>query len=364
MSKWYYYWLTTIKGIGHVKRKKLLLSFASPQAVYNADYNDYVKLPYLSKGNIVSIMDSKNPTRITSEIKQIMSNNIEILSIEDPSYPELLSHIHHPPYILYKKGSLDLNKPCIAIVGSRKCSEYGHTMAYELGKELAKAGVTVVSGLAKGIDAAAHIGALETGETIGVLGNGSNKYYPPANAKIQRRIEIDGATLSEYPLNTEPNPGFFPARNRIISGLSRGVLIVEAAEKSGSLITANFALEQGRDVFAVPGNAWSKMSVGSNRIIQLGGKLVINAEDIIEEIEPYLTVKVDIDNEEKSSPGLNKLAQDEIMVYDYLSREPLYIDEMNNKIKIPIGTLQHIITSLELKGLIKRLPGQRLVRTE
>lgn len=336
----------------------------TPQRAYDADYNDYEKLLYLSKEDISYIMESKSPTRIMGEIEKIKSEGIQIISIDDNEYPEVLSQIDHPPYVLYKKGNMNIINPCIAIVGSRKCSEYGHAMAYEIAKGLAKVGVVVVSGLAKGIDAAAHIGALEMGKTVGVLGNSLDKYYPPSNAKLQRQIEAQGCTLSEYPLNTEPHPGFFPARNRIISGLSRGVLVVEAAEKSGSLITANFALEQGRDVFAVPGNAWSKMSMGSNKIIQLGGKLVMNADDIIEEIEQYLPVQPIKNGDDEQNRHLNKLAQDEIMVYDNLSREPLYIDEVNNKIKLPIATLQHIITSLELKGLIKRLPGQRLVRNE
>ena len=364
MNKRYYYWMTTIKNIGQVKRKKLLETFKTPQGVYNADYDDYTKLSYLSADDVGHLISSKSPTRITTEIENMIAQGIEMMSIEDLAYPELLKQIDYPPYILYRKGNMDLNKPAIAIVGSRKCSEYGHTMAYEIAKELASAGITVVSGLAKGIDTAAHGGALERGKTIGVLGNSLDKYYPSSNAKLQRQIETEGCTLSEYPLNTEPHPSFFPARNRIISGLSRGVLIVEAAEKSGSLITANFALDQGRDVFAVPGNAWSKMSMGSNRIIQLGGKLVINANDIIEEITDYLTLPPSSEGVLANNSILDKLAQDEIMVYDNLSREPLYIDQMNNKIKIPIATLQHIITSLELKGLVKRLPGQRLVRIE
>ncbi len=364
MDNWHYYWMTTIKNIGHIKRKKLLETFNTPMQAYNADDGEYHKLSYLSKADVGYIVDSKDSVKIKKEIEEIKRQNIEIITIEDSNYPELLSHIHHPPYVLYKKGNVDLERPCIAIVGSRKCSEYGYTMAREIAEGLGKAGVVVVSGLAKGIDEAAHMGALRTGQTIGVLGNGSNRYYPPSNTKLQQQIEAEGCTLSEYPLSTEPHPAFFPARNRIISGLSRGVLIVEAAEKSGSLITANFALEQGRDVFAVPGNAWSKMSVGSNKIIQLGGKLVVNAQDILDEIEHYLPLQLNKASDVKNDPKLDKLAQDEIMVYDNLSREPLYIDEMNNKINIPIATLQHIITSLELKGLIKRLPGQRLVRIE
>ncbi len=364
MNDWYYYWITTINNIGHVKRAKLLETFASPMEAYKADGKEYTRLSYLSKEDVESIIESKNPSRITSEINHIKSQNINIISIESEKYPELLSYIQHPPYIIYQKGNMDLTKPCIAIVGSRKCSEYGHTMAYEIARELARMGVTVVSGVAKGIDAAAHEGALVGGKTIGVLGNGPDRYYPASNAKLQKQIESQGCILSEYPVNTKPHPSFFPARNRIISGLSRGVLIVEAAEKSGSLITANFALEQGRDVFAVPGNAWSKMSIGSNKIIQSGGKLVLNAYDIIEEIQQYLPAELLGDCQNKDNLKVNKLAQDEIMVYDNLSQEPLYIDEVNNNIKLPIATLQYIITSLELKGLIKRLPGQRLVRTE
>ena len=364
MNDWYYYWITTIKNIGNVKINKLLGNFGSPIDVYNASYGDYKKLPYLSVGDIENLMESKDNLRITNEIENIKNQDINIISIENERYPELLSHIQHPPYIIYQKGNMDLSKPCIAIVGSRKCSEYGYRMAYDIASELSKRGVTIVSGVAKGIDAAAHEGALVYGKTIGVLGNGPDTYYPSCNAKLQRQIETQGCILSEYPVNTRPHPSFFPARNRIISGISRGVLVVEAAEKSGSLITANFALEQGRDVFAVPGNAWSKLSIGSNKIIQSGGKLVLNAYDIIEEIEHYLPAQSLQSCHDRDNFELNKLAQDEIMVYDNLSREPLYIDEVNNKIKLPIATLQYIITSLELKGLIKRLPGQRLVRTE
>jgi len=363
VNTWYYYWLTNIENIGHVKTKKLLNTFNGPKNIYDADYSDYAKLPYLQDGDARLIAESKDFNRISNEINKIKDKQIEIISIESDQYPELLSHIYHPPYILYKKGKLNTSMPCIGVVGSRKCSEYGYTMAKEIAKGLTKAGVMVVSGLARGIDAAAHIGALEVGGTIAVLANGVNKYYPASNRRLQREIEENGCILSEYPVDTDPVPGFFPARNRIISGMSRGVLVVEAAERSGSLITADFALEQGRDVFAVPANAWSKMSVGSNKLIQAGGKLVMDENDIIEEIQEYLPVNTKKFKDNNENIHINRLAQDEIMVYACLSQEPLYIDDINNKLKMPIATLQHIITSLELKGLIKRIPGQRLVKT-
>lgn len=364
MNNWYYYWLTTIKNIGPKKIKYLLDAYKSPKNIYIKDYKDYEKLGVLSAQDITSIVESKDKQKITSKIQEIENQGIEIITIENHHYPVLLKEIDDPPYVIYKKGALELKGPCIAIVGSRKCSEYGYSMAYEIAKGLSEKGVVVVSGLAIGIDAAAHKGALEKGTTVGVLGNGSNICYPPSNLTLQRQIESKGCTLSEYPFNTSPHPGFFPARNRIISGLCRGVLIVEAAERSGSLITANLALEQGRDVFAVPGNAWSKMSIGSNQIIQEGAKLVLNSNDIIEEIIQYLPLKSIKNNKNTTNPHLSGLAQDEIMVYDNLSQEPIYIDQVNDNVKIPIATLQYIITSLELKGLIKRLPGQRLVRIE
>jgi len=364
LKNWYYYWLTTIKNIGPKKMKYLLNVYDNPENIYKKDYHDYKKLGYLSEKDIANIVKSKDKQKITNELQVIENHNIEIITIENNYYPALLKEIDDPPYVLYKKGEMDFKKPCIAIVGSRKCSEYGYNMAYEIAKGLSEKGVIVVSGLALGIDAAAHKGALEKGPTIAVLGNGSNMCYPPSNSILQGQIESKGCTLSEYPFNTSPHPGFFPARNRIISGLCRGVLIVEAAERSGSLITANFALEQGRDVFAVPGNVWSKMSIGSNRIIQEGAKLILNAEDVIEEIVQYLPFKSIKNFKNIANPHLSGLAQDEIMVYDNLSQEPLYIDQVNYNVKIPIATLQYIITSLELKGLIKRLPGQRLVRIE
>lgn len=364
MEYWYYYWLTTIENIGVKKIKYLINTFSKPENIYNASVATYKQLSYLSDNDINHIVASKKANTITKEIEEIKNNGAEIISIDSTAYPEGLRHIEYPPYILYKKGNVDFRKPCIAIVGSRKCSEYGYTMAYNIAKDLTKAGVLIVSGLAQGIDSAAHLGALEQGDTVAVLGNGLNIYYPKHNRNLQRKIESRGCTLSEYPLNTNPHPGFFPARNRIISGICRGVLVVEAEEKSGSLITANYGLEQGRDVFAVPGNVWSKMSVGSNKLIQLGAKLVTGAEDILEEIEYLLPIKKSFLNGNNNNPVLNRLAQDERMVYDCLSQQPLYIDEVISETKITIITLQHIITSLELKGLIKRLPGQRLIRTE
>lgn len=364
MKNWYYYWITTIEGIGKAKIRNLLRVLKTPEQVYKANANIYKELPFLSSSDVSKIIESKDEQRIQIQIKNILNQNIQIISIECEEYPYMLKHIEDAPYVIYKKGNINLNKPGIAIVGSRKCSEYGYVMAHNIAKDLASAGILVVSGLAQGIDTAAHKGALQIGDTVAVLGNGSNIYYPRCNHILQKQIEFQGCTLSEYPINTNPYPGFFPLRNRIISGLCNGVLIVEAAEKSGSLITANFALEQGRDVFAVPGNAWSKMSEGTNKIIQSGAKLVISANDIIEEMEQYLPLKVKSLIENKDNFLLNGLAQDERMVYDCLSQEPLYIDEIKYKTTITIATLQYIITSLELKGLIKRLPGQRLIRSE
>jgi DNA processing protein len=266
---------------------------------------------------------------------------------------------------IFVKGSLPVfEKGYLAIVGSRKCSEYGIRVVRKLGYDLVKMGIGIISGLAYGIDTQAHKVALEYGgDTVAVVANGLDICYPSNNLNLMKSIEEKGAIISEYPPGTNAIPGFFPARNRIISGLSQGVIIVEAGEKSGALITADLALDQGKEVFAIPGSIFSNTSIGTNKLIQQGAKLVTNIEDILEEIKIYMHNKCNSKEVSQSkNVSISGLALEENIVYDCISFEPSQIELLSFKTKYNINKLQSILTFLEIKGLIKQLPGKRFIR--
>ena len=297
------------------------------------------------------------------------------ISINDAEYPKNLKTLHRPPKALYVNGSFkEEDDFAVAIVGSRRASMYGIEMAQKLGYDLALAGVTVVSGMARGIDSAAHRGALKAkGRTIAVMGSGHGHIYPAENKELYEQIAASGAVISEFENDLSPLPQNFPIRNRIISGLSLGIVVVEAAKNSGALITADFALEQGREVFAVPGKISSLTSEGTHSLIKDGARLVQGAEDIMEElglreIEPMVD-KDRQDREEKISKKTvryvyNSLTDDERKIYKILSDEPLYIDDLVKGSNVEPGKASKILLGLELKRLIKELPGKQFIRLE
>jgi len=300
---------------------------------------------------------------------------IRKIAIDNTEYPKILKTLHKPPEALYVNGSFK-EDDCfaVAIVGSRRASIYGIEMSEKLGYDLALRGVTVVSGMAKGIDSAAHRGALKAkGRTIAVMGSGHGHIYPLENADLYKKIAESGAVISEFADDMLPLAQNFPIRNRIISGLSLGVVVVEAAKNSGALITADFALEQGREVFAVPGKISSLTSEGTHELIKDGAKLVQSAEDIMEElslreIEPE-ALKERKPRQEKISKKTvryiyNSLTDDERKVYKILSDEPLYIDDVVEGSGVGLGKASKVLLGLELKRLIKELPGKQFVRTE
>lgn len=300
---------------------------------------------------------------------------IRKITIDDAEYPKNLRNIYNPPKQLYVNGTLlESDEMAVAIVGSRRASIYGVETAGKLGFELAARGVTVVSGMAVGIDSAAHRGALKAkGRTIAVMGSGHNVIYPPQNKKLYEEIAETGAVVTEYEGNMEPLAWNFPARNRIISGLSLGIIVVEAARNSGALITANFAAEQGRTVFAVPGKVSSATSGGANELIKDGARLVQSADDIMEElniveIEPVKADKKDeIDKKiaQKTRAYIyNSLTEDERKVYKILSDEPLYIDDIFNKTGFNSAKGSKVLLNLELKKLIAELPGKNFIRKD
>ncbi|OGW94292.1 MAG: DNA protecting protein DprA [Omnitrophica bacterium RIFCSPLOWO2_02_FULL_45_16] len=298
---------------------------------------------------------------------------IKKIDIEMAEYPKLLKNIHKPPNILYLNGSFEKeDENVVAIVGSRRASRYGLEMGEKLAYELALRGVTIVSGMARGIDSAAHKGALKAkGRTIAVMGSGHDHIYPPENKDLYERIANAGVVVSEFENDMAPLPKNFPIRNRIISGLSLGVVVVEAAKNSGALITADFALEQGREVFAVPGKISSLTSAGTHDLIKDGAKLVQTADDIMEELKLHIIepmtgekkyLRDDLINSKTGAYICNSLTDDERRVYKTLSDEPLYIDDIIKETKVGIGKIAKALLNLELKRLIKELPGKQFVR--
>lgn len=296
----------------------------------------------------------------------VMTAQGKPLALADDGYPVWLRAISSPPDVLYCDGRIEpRDRQAIAIVGSRQATPYGLRMTETLARELSGAGFTIVSGLARGIDAAAHRAALEAGgRTIAVLGCGLDITYPPEHGRLREEVAANGAVVTEFPAGTPPKPSHFPQRNRIISGLSLGVVVVEAAEDSGSLITARFALEQGREVFAVPGSIDAPLSRGPHGLIKQGAKLVETVDDIVEDLLPQLETTGIL----KRRPGLPKagelpnLSPEERLLIDQMSREPLHLDDLTERSGLTPAGVAGILLGLELKAVVRQLPGQRYYR--
>jgi len=287
-QKKYWIWLSRIEGLGSVRKKKLLDIYKSPEEIWKLEFNDIINIEGFGEKIAKAILNDKNRKNLDKYAQYMEKYNIHMFTINDKNYPERLKHIYDSPVTLYVKGNINaLNNKSIAIVGCRECSEYGKKVAEKFAYELGKNNICIISGMAKGIDSQAHIGALKANaKTIAVLGSGLDRIYPKENVFLYNDIiENGGAIVSEYVIGTETNRMNFPARNRIISGLSNGVVVVEAKEKSGTLITVDFALEQGRDIFVVPGNITSINSFGTNDLIKQGAKCVTASKEILEEIE-------------------------------------------------------------------------------
>lgn len=300
-NKRYWIWFSLIKGLGCVRKRKLLQLYKSPENIYNLTRKELLKIEGIGEETIYNIIESKNKKIIDYHIKYMTENNIDIIHICENSYPQLLKQIYDVPISLYIKGNKKiLNEKNIGIVGCRDCTDYGKKAAKYFAFNLTKENFNIVSGLAKGVDSYAHWGTIganddikeykncgkpniSCGKTIAVLGNGLDMIYPKENIELANEIiKSGGLIISEYPCGTRPEKINFPARNRIISGISQGIIVVEAKEKSGTLITVDFALEQGRDVFVVPGNINSINSVGTNELIKQGAKLVSCYQEILE----------------------------------------------------------------------------------
>ncbi len=358
-----YYWLALnmVSGIGRTLYHRLISHFQSPQNIFQASPAELLQVEGVGDRLVKNITTFDVEKAIYKEKKLIELNKVSVLTFRDALYPENLKKIFDPPPVLYFKGSiLKTDSVAVAIVGSRTPTRYGNYATEKISTELAERGVAIVSGMASGIDSIAHRSAISAkGRTIAILGCGVNITYPRENNSLKAKIQENGAIISEFPLNAKPERANFPMRNRIISGLSLGVIIIEAAEKSGALITSDFALEQGKEVFAVPGNINSPKSKGPNRLIKMGAKLIENADDVIEEF-PH-NIKMSFKQIPKEETEVSSLSADEKKIYYLISEEESHIDTLIQESQFPSQKASALLIQLELKGIIKQQSGKMFV---
>ena len=377
------YWiaLRAVEEVGCVGFRTLLQAFSSPRAVFSATAQILRVVPGIGPKTADNIRSFSDWGMAEREIERARELGVAIVTCEDVIYPRNLLNIYDYPPVLYMKGSLCPEEICVAVVGSRLASVYGRYTTEKISRELALQGITVVSGLARGIDAAAHRGALAgKGRTIAVLGCGLDIVYPPENEGLAGAVVSHGALITEFPFGTPPNAPNFPSRNRIISGISLGVVVVEAGEKSGSLITARIAAEQGRSVFAVPGEIGAAGSRGTHRLIKQGAMLIENVEDILEEILPQAGRPPSASEEPSSEPDASApdpeksmaaarveaagLGNQEQRLLSLIPSHPVDIDMLIRSSGIAAQEVLNILLVLELRGLIRQMPGKQFIRKE
>lgn len=358
--------LNMIPGVGSITFMRLVNFFGSPEDALKASIKDLLNVKGLTPAICYSIVDHRNKIDADRELRLIECYNLKVITIKDENYPTNLKSIPDPPPVLYIKGEiLPRDSRSISIVGARKATDYGKRVANELSIELALRGFTIVSGMAHGIDSTAHNGAISaSGRTLAVMGNGLDIVYPAENVELFKKIVDHGAVISEFPIGTRPKKERFPVRNRIISGLSLGTVVVEASKTSGSLITANLALEQGREVFAVPGPIYSVTSKGTNDLIKQGAKLVGSVEDILEELSNYTFEKITNYPLERPDPTELNLMDEEMKVLNAIGELPIHVDEIIRKSNLSMSKVSSALVMLELRGLINQLPGMMFTKKQ
>jgi DNA processing protein len=361
--------LALTPGLGARTAGKLLREFGSPDAIFNASLTalEAQRLP----AAVAQAVHSRRPlSDAAKELAQAQAAGCRLLTWDDPEYPSRLREIYDPPPLLYVKGNVGLlNRHTISVVGARRPTPYGNQMAERLARDLADRGLVIVSGLARGIDASAHKGALSSanGATIGVLGCGIDVIYPKENKKIFEEMEKRGAIISEFPMGTFPAPQNFPIRNRIIAGMALGVVIVEGAQYSGSLITARLAMEFGREVYGVPGNATQPSSFGPNQLIKQGAKLVTGWEDVVEELPTPVRAELmpveSVSHEERAALIEQDLAPAERTLYALLSLDAArHVDELVEISALSSSEVLAALFDLELKSVVRQLPGKQFLK--
>jgi DNA processing protein len=359
--------LNLVEHVGPVRARQLLEFFGEPEAILKASKAQLLRVQGIGEETAEAISSWEKTIDLEDELKRIAEFGCQIVIQSDSEYPDLLRQIYDPPIVLYVKGKLlPRDKNSVAMVGSRMTTYYGIETARKLAYQLAYLGVTVVSGGARGIDSAAHQGALSAkGRTVAILGTGINLVTPPENAKLFEQIAANGALVTQFPFNRPGDKQSFPIRNRIVAGMTLGTVVVEANLTSGALITANFANEYGRQVFAVPGRIDSPRSKGCHELIKKGAKLCEGAEDILSEFE-YLFPS------SNRPPGVSEtgvlpsmeLSENEQKVYDGLEQEESNIDDVIRKSALPASAVSVALLSLEMKRLVRQLPGKRFVRNQ
>ena len=352
------YWLgfNRVAGIGSKRLRALIQAFGDVERAWHASAQELAEVG-LDRRSIRNLLAARNRLDLDAELARVEDAGLRLLTWEDPDYPANLQRIDAPPPVLYVRGELrPEDEWAVAVVGTRRATDYDREVTRRLTAELARAGITIVSGLARGIDAVAHRTALEAGgRTLGVLANGLDQVYPPEHRELAQAIAQQGALISEQPLGTRPEARNFPARNRIISGLSLGVLVVACPWNSGAIITAKQALEQGREVFAVPGGILSRNSEGPNRLIKEGATPVTEANDILEALNLTRAVQyVDARLTLPEDPLESQLLA-------LLSSEPRHVDEIRRETNLPVQQISSTLAMMELKGMVRSVGGMKYV---
>lgn len=350
-------WLNSIQGVSVKVVEKLENYYTQLENIWYSSHDEINKIKTISEKIRNEITNKKNKTYFDNVMENIIKNDVKVLTILDEEFPEKLKYIYNSPKVLYVRGDmLKKQEKLIGIVGARKATSYGKHITNKLTNELLDLGINPVSGMAKGVDTEVHLASIKRNQrNIAVLGCGVDVVYPKSNKYIYEKIIENGSVISEFPLGTPPLKYNFPQRNRIISGLSSGVLVIEANERSGSLITATHAAEQGKDVFAVPGNINNIYSRGTNLLIKDGAKIVLGVEDIIEEIREFSDLK---GKRNKVEIDYSKLSEEEVKIISFIEEEPIHTDLICVKTNMSISNVNSILTILEMKGIVKKLPNQ------
>ena len=348
--------LSMVKGIGPTRFRRLVTRFGSAQAAWQASHAA-LRAAGLPDGVVSALLTLRHDMDLSGMWERWQRQEIVVLTWEDGAYPQRLKRIDSPPPVLYVRGALqDADDWAVAVVGTRKMSAYGRRVAEDVAAVLARHGVTVVSGLARGVDAAAHRAALRSGgRTLAVLGSGVDVVYPPEHRRLAAEIVNQGALLSEFPPGSKPEAGNFPQRNRIIAGLSLAVVVVEAGRKSGALITASFAADQGRDVFAVPGNIYAAGCEGTNWLLGQGAAPLTRPEDVLEALDVALLTR------QQEARRLLPTDATERRLLALLGEEPLHLDEISARSGLPVAQVTATLTLMELKGLVRQIGGMQYV---
>lgn len=365
----YWYWMCNIPGIGTIKRIRLLEWFESPKKIYLADKKALKQCQVLTAANIEALETAKRNKAVYNSFTELKEKGIWFLHLENREYPENLLQLYDMPVGLYCKGSLAEGKdPLVAVVGARSCSEYGKKMAWKLSEAFAGMGIGIVSGMARGIDTAAHNGCMAGGgRTYAVLGCGVDICYPEENIQLYMDIQKQGGLLSEYSLGTPPSPWQFPVRNRIISGIADAVIVVEARKRSGSLITVDQALEQNKDVFVVPGRAGDVLSEGCNHLIKQGAQIITEPEDIFQSsriMQKISAKKIPVKHCLKEKSEKISLASEKNMVYSCLDLYPKSLDYIIEETGLEIAVINRSILELQLEGKVKEISKNCYVRDD